>query len=475
MNPNAPEHQPGVASDLAIIHIAREKIFSTSDKATARKLNKLLDDTLAFKAVPTLEGVRALEEMTNLRIRARTQNKKKAPAQPLTGFPFFCSTPTPDKSNVCTGVRLDSRQGLRVLNPDAGTPALCTESYLQFICDYANRWHSKLTGIDLHSAGRDPRFFFFPAHQSFIADLMSNSAEKMAKKTSQHLTRAQFWKLRYLFIGINFVPNGQSDSHVALCAIAPEAKTVDYVCSGGDTGLPDSPRSAGSKCVPKLVAWLAAFLHTSFIQYDWRLRVDAGHPQDRNRGDCAIYTVTHAQCLAFGYGLTDSFPPEHQKMMVPRRRRYVQDLMYEGFADFEHGSANTQYYPLLDTMPTALEDDGFVCLPGAVLRHLPADVANKRLCYRDCPSKAALIKHCRRNSTFYPGWNDRKISGRGRTLEELVTWVENMDAKRTWKKSTKAKPLSPSLRPKHHPILWIDPRDPGRNYVFPNALWTRRD
>lgn len=64
---------------------------------------------------------------------------------------------------------------------------------------------------------------------------MENTPEEMAKETGQYLTRAQFWKLRYLFLLINFVPHKQTDAHVALCAVSPEAKTVDYICSGGDT------------------------------------------------------------------------------------------------------------------------------------------------------------------------------------------------------------------------------------------------
>ncbi|CZT40018.1 uncharacterized protein RSE6_00080 [Rhynchosporium secalis] len=464
MNPNAPEHQPDVVHHTAIIRLAREKMFSPPDEETTRNINKR--STLT----ETYLDVRAFDELADLRRKIRTRNKDKAQAQPLPQFPFFSATPTPDESN---GVRLNSRQGLRVLDPDAGTPALCTESYLQFICEYANRWHSRLSGIDHHSAGKDPKFFFFPSHQSFYKNLMINSAEEMAEETSEHLTRAQFWKLRYLFILINFVPAEQTDAHVALCAISPEAKTVDYVCSGGDTGLPNSPRFAGSNCVQYLFAWLSDYLGGTFLPYDWRLRTDAGHVQERSRGDCAIYTVTHAQCLAFGYGISDAFPCDHQKKILNRRQRYVQDLMYQGFADFELGSENTQYYPLLDTKPTALRNEGFHILPASVLNRLPAEIANKRKCYRGCPTKLSLIRHCRRNARFYPGWSDCKISGRGRSLKEFVMWVEDMDAMRHWKKCTPA--AKPLPYPEHRPFRWIDPRDSGRTTIPPHALWPRKD
>ncbi|KAH7412569.1 hypothetical protein BKA64DRAFT_770276 [Cadophora sp. MPI-SDFR-AT-0126] len=342
MSPNAPEHQPDIARDVAIIRLARDKLFSPPDDETAKKLNKRMDETLAIESPPYVEGVRALDNLTNLRIRIRTQNKEKAQVQPLPQFPLFSLTPRPEESNVCTGVRINSRQGLRVLDPEAGTPAICTESYLQFICDYANRWHSRVTGIDYHSANSDPRFFFFPSHQLFYTQLMENSPEEMAEETGKYLTRVQFWKLRFLFLPINFVPHKETDAHVALCAISPEEKSMDYICSGGDTGLPNSPRSAGSRCVPDTVAWLSAFLGDTFLPYEWRLRTDAGHVQERSRGDCAIYTVMHAQCLAFGYGIKDSFPPDDQTKILNRRRRYVQDLMYQGFADFQEGAENTQ-------------------------------------------------------------------------------------------------------------------------------------
>lgn len=217
-------------------------------------------------------------------------------------------------------------------------------------------------------------------------------------------------------------------------------------------GLPNSPRSAGSKCVPYIFAWLAEFLGSSFLPYEWKLRTDAGHVQERSRGDCAIYTVTHAMCLAFGYGIVDAFPQDHQDKMLNRRRRYVQDLMYQGFAAFEPGGRNTQYYPLLDTKPQALRSEGFYTLPRAVLNMLPSKVANKRKCYMNCPSKIVLMKHCTRNARFYPGWQDGTVSGRGVTLEEFVAWVENMDAVRHWKRySEEQRPLP---YPAYQPFRW---------------------
>lgn len=40
MNPNAPEHQPGVASDESIITAFAEKVFSDPDHEAATEINK---------------------------------------------------------------------------------------------------------------------------------------------------------------------------------------------------------------------------------------------------------------------------------------------------------------------------------------------------------------------------------------------------------------------------------------------------
>ena len=56
MNPNAPEHQPDVARDVAIIRLARDKLFSPPDNETAKKLNKRMNETLAIASPPSLEG-----------------------------------------------------------------------------------------------------------------------------------------------------------------------------------------------------------------------------------------------------------------------------------------------------------------------------------------------------------------------------------------------------------------------------------
>lgn len=191
----------------------------------------------------------------------------------------------------------------------------------------------------------------------------------------------------------------------------------------------------------------------SFVAYEWRLRTSAGQIQIRSRGDCAVYTVTHAQCLAFGYGLESSFPLDHQDKMLARRRRYVQDLMNQGFAESEPGGENTQYYPLLDRKPTAKRSEGWMELPKFVMDKLPAAVANKNVCYAGCTSKALLVLHCQRNARFYPGYTNLCVSGSGVTLEEFVLWVEQMDAWRHGKKQV-PKEKKPLPYPLHQPFHW---------------------
>ncbi len=177
-------------------------------------------------------GVTALKTLQMLRESIAEQNQRLSRSCPKPKYPLFCSTPS-EKSNVYTGVRITSKKGLYTLDIDNGTPAKSTQIYLEFICDYANRWHSLLSGIDYHSPGTDPKFFCFT--QNFHTRLMERKPDGMAKETAKRLSASQFWKLRYLFIPVSFYPLGQNSLHVALCAISPEARTVDYLCCGGDT------------------------------------------------------------------------------------------------------------------------------------------------------------------------------------------------------------------------------------------------
>ncbi|CZR53880.1 uncharacterized protein PAC_03762 [Phialocephala subalpina] len=284
-----------------------DKIFSEPDPEAAQMLNK---------------KIKHLNDVN----QRRHQIKKANSGEDMPDYPPFSRTPLPTESNIGIGTKINARQGLRVLDQKAGTPSICTDAYLQYICDYANLWHSKNSSIDCRSLGTDPKFFYL--QQDFHKELIARSSGDMAEQTSKRLSIKQFWKLRYLFIPISFVPRYQEAAHVAVCAVSPEARSVDYICSGADTGLPDSPRSDGAHCLPQLFAWLAEFIgkdsETPFIPSEWTLRTGAGRLQNLWRGDCGIYTVTHAMALAFGYGYgipVGAFPTDHQHRIIKRRKR----------------------------------------------------------------------------------------------------------------------------------------------------------
>lgn len=300
----------------------------------------------------------------------------------------------------------------------------------------------------------------------------------MAEQTSKRLSKEQFWKLRYLFIPISFVPRHQEAAHVAVCAVSPEARSVDYICSGADTGLPDSPRSDGAHCLPQLFSWLATLIgqdsETPFIPSEWTLRTGAGRLQNLWRGDCGIYTVTHAMTLAFGYGYgipVGAFPTDHQHKIIKRRKRYVQDLMFGGFRLYKEGNkeGNCQYYPLIDKKPEAREEDDFKPLPQAVLAALPSWCRPIKDCYAKCPNKAALKMHCRRNRALYPGYNQPEVSGRGVCLEKFIGWVEEMDEQ--WKRRKERKERKDGVEKKK--VEWVDPRCESRVVSPKHALWVK--
>ncbi|KAE8449204.1 hypothetical protein EG329_008371 [Mollisiaceae sp. DMI_Dod_QoI] len=443
-NPNAPEHLPEVATDQTIIKAIAEKLFSEPDPEAAQVLN---------------QRIKALNDVN----QRRHQIKKLKTREDLPEYPPFSSTPKATESNVCKGTKINSRQGLRILDQNAGTPTICTDAYLQFICDYANLWHSKNSGVDCRSPGTDPKYFYLA--QDFHRELMARTPQNMANETRKRLSRRQFWKLRYLFIPISFVPGRQDAAHVAVCAVSPEAKFVDYVCSGGDSGLPDSPRSDGAHCMPKLFAWLAEFIGNEqgagFVPSEWKLRTGAGRLQNLWRGDCGIYTVTHVLTLAFGYGYGEKggFPKDHQHRIIKRRKRYVQDLMLGGFSLYEEGASNCQYYPLIDKKPEALRKDGFHGLPQSVLNQLPKWARPIKACYAKCPNKSALKLHCRRNAKLYPGFDKPNISGRGIKLAQFIQWVEDMDEQ--W-----AKKVQDGCGAE-----WIDPRFSSQDVTPKRALW----
>lgn len=236
-----------------------------------------------------------------------------------------------------------------------------------------------------------------------------------------------------------------------------------------------SEKSSGSRSVPTIFAWLANLLGTSpttgFMPYEWHSRTSHAYLQNESRKDCGIYTVTHCLALAFGYGLQENgaFPSDHQRRIRARRKRYVQDLMEHGFGFYndEEDGGGSQYYPLLDAVPSNDKSDGFLALHPDIVAALPRWAQNRRACYLDCPSKAKLVEHCARNKRFYPGYDAAAVSSKEIDLPQFLEWVEALDRKR---KGGKWKPLG---YPQHGPRVWIDPRHKNPQERNGKPLWER--
>lgn len=267
---------------------------------------------------------------------------------------------------------------------------------------------------------------------------------------------------------------------VSVEVLLDEKYCLHYI-TGADTGLPDSPRSDGAHCLPQLFSWLAEFIgqdsEIPFIPSEWTLRTGAGRLQNLWRGDCGIYTVTHAMALAFGYGYgipVGAFPTDHQHRIIKRRKRYVQDLMFGGFKLWDEEdrdeTGNCQYYPLIDRKPEGIEEDDFHPLPQSVLTALPRWCRPVKACYSKCPNKAALKMHCRRNRRLYPGYNKPEVSGRGVSLEKFTEWVEEMDERWERRKERKERKGSSGGGEEKDKVAWIDPRCESREASPKHAL-----
>lgn len=158
---------------------------------------------------------------------------------------------------------------------------------------------------------------------------------------------------------------------IGKCLVLPIlAKTNNHASEVRFLGATDF----GSLSLAPLFAMLAEYLGghgvKSFLHYEWWLRYDAEriHEMNHYNSECGMYTVTHAMCLAFGYGLSNAkliFPEDYQNRMSSRRKRYVLDLLTNGFQFFNSKPEDPyfQYYPLLDSKPTNRIQGEFFKLP----------------------------------------------------------------------------------------------------------------
>lgn len=353
------------------------------------------------------------------------------------------TTPPPSASNVGTGSVLHEDAVFFSWLAKNGMLSRTTDGLTEFICDYANRWHSALpprnpgeTTRNRHLPGTVPMFAYLP---SSFENAMMKGPKHGAGELSKRFSREEFWQLRYLFI---IVQSGSDDpgtlrGHVAICAISPEAKTIDYLCSGNDSGL---ARDEGSQCVESLICLLKEYLGDEpplaqrFNPCDWKLRTGKSEWQDRSKPDCGMYTMSNIMCLAFGWDL--SYGSRYGYQIECRRARLVSDLYFGGFQGYDpaKGADNSHYYPLNDITPSNSIYENFIPIltyPGLMIcETLKPEVRRRSPTYYDCPDKETLYEHCARNSRFYPHFQRREISGPKISFAKFLSWVEKCDLAR---------------------------------------------
>lgn len=120
------------------------------------------------------------------------QNKRRGPRKRLPAFPHLTTTLDLTISNVGTRVNLFYHEKSSQLDTVTNE---CVSAYLEYVCDYANRWQSALSQVDHHSAGADPMFFYLKS--SFLRALRSQNTAWMTAQVYNRLTIEQFWPLRH--------------------------------------------------------------------------------------------------------------------------------------------------------------------------------------------------------------------------------------------------------------------------------------
>ncbi|KAA8574647.1 hypothetical protein EYC84_003897 [Monilinia fructicola] len=406
-------------------------------------------------------------------------NRSSATQVPLPELKVIASTPLPSESNVGTGTNLYDDDVFFSFSPKNGILRKTTDSMVEFICDYANRWHSALPSIDpdevrpnRHLPGTIPMFAYLP---SSFEQFLKQGPEQAAAELARRFSRREFWELRYLFITVQSGSDepGTSLGHVAVCVISPESKTIDFLCSGGDRGI---VRDNGSQCVETIIRLLVEYLGDEpplaqrFNPCDWKLRTERSELQDKSKPDCGMYMISNIMCVAFGWDLSYGSRQEHE--LQCRRFRLVSDLQSGGFKGYNHAedADNTHYYPLNDIKPPDSLTENFIPIlgyPGLMIYEtLPPEVYCRSPIYYGCPDKETLYKHCNRNKRFYPSFDKESISGPNISFAKLLSWVERYDAARERDVAPFPRPYIPSGANGNR--RWIPPDDA----VWPTGkLW----
>lgn len=408
----------------------------------------------------------------------------------------------PATSGMSDSLQVTAEGSVGHLSSDVGVREKVMSAHLALICDYANRWHAKAssTGRLFTTLGNSGR----PLFKAVPMDMSSfmQSADGPTGTSAQYYapTPAQFWMLRYLFLplSISYQAGGKTHNHSALVAISPETRTLEYMDSLLDTSIEsmNPGKYAMLQNIRLIIQWMAYFLGDAsptlprFVPSEWKVRFHRGHQQAAGSVDCALFTLSHAQWMAFGYQLElnekQSWPEDYTKSMISRRFRLSHDLLEgtpPGFtlwsdSDAENVdalNADSQYYPIIDT-PVVLSSARTQWITARhspeFLNILSPRLRNRRTCYSNCPSKAKLAAHCMRNHRFYPGFfTQNKVNV---TLRNFIEWVETMDSRRQHREMK----FKPAVKGIEWPPAWIDPRKShtGRQNGFVvrgerGALW----
>ncbi|TGO58559.1 hypothetical protein BOTNAR_0179g00190 [Botryotinia narcissicola] len=302
-------------------------------------------------------------------------------------------------------------------------------------------------------------------------EVMEQGEKHAAAELTKKFSREEFWQLSYFFF---LIQTGSEErdlfGHVAVCAISPEAKTIDYLCSADDDGL---IRGRGAQCVEKFLAMLTIYLGDEpplsqrFKPCDWKLRTGRSELQDDGEPDCGVYTL--------------SYGARQGQEMQNGRIRVCSTLHVSGIRGYNpaKGADNTFYYPLNNLSPPDSLIDSFVRIlhfPGLMINEtLTAEVRRRSPMYYGCPNKETLYAHCDRNKRFYPNFDKIGISGRLITFAKFLSWVERYDLARDRDVAPFPKPYLPNgsngskdwIPPSAH---WPTPRLWSATFLASNCL-----
>ncbi|TGO86894.1 hypothetical protein BPOR_0268g00080 [Botrytis porri] len=419
---NAPFHDPQITSTHSISHQGRAKMFHPLPGQLIKDCQRQWADSL--------NRSQKYHEATI------ANHVPGATEIPVPSMKIVARTPRPSESNVGTNTKLNDRDVFFSLAQGNGMLKISVDAMTEFICDYANRWHSALPSSDpskvtpnRYLPGTFPMFAYW---STYFHEVMEQGPKHAAAELTKRFSREEFWQLRYIFF---LIQTGSEErdffGHIAVCAISPEAKTIDYLCSADDDGL--------------------------------KLRTGRSELQDEEEPDCGVYTICNIMCLAFGWEL--SYGARRGPEIQNSRIRICSTLHVSGFRGFNpaKGADNTFYYPLNNLSPPNSLTDGFVGIlnfSGLMINEtLTAEVRRRSPMYYGCPDKETLYAHCDRNKRFYPNFDKVGISGRLVSFAKFLSRVERYDLARERDVAPFPKPYLPSGS------------NGSKDWIPPNAHW----